>query len=42
MKKFDNFISNLEILQKAENEDLKKYFHKFNEFSVKVGKAEYI
>lgn len=26
MKKFDNFISNLEILQKAENEDLKNEF----------------
>ena len=24
MKKFDNFVSNLEILQKAEQEDLKK------------------
>lgn len=26
MKKFDNFVSNLEILQKAEQEDLKNEF----------------
>ena len=26
MKKFDNYVSNLEVLQKAENEDLDNEF----------------